>query len=68
MRTISSPTHQRPKRARKNTDIPPLVIKGDYVEQVSNFHFVGVHIEEGLTWIPEQLGGAEKKAHRDSTS
>lgn len=32
------------------SDIPPLIIKGDYVEQVLNFRFLGVHIKEGLTW------------------
>lgn len=36
---------------KKKSDIPPLLIKEDYGEQVSSFYFLGVHIEEGLAWI-----------------
>lgn len=43
----------------KKADISPLV-GDDVVEQVSNFLFVGAHIDGGLTWIRLQLGGAEK--------
>ncbi|CAJ1076957.1 uncharacterized protein LOC125983400 [Xyrichtys novacula] len=35
---------------RIKTDITPLIIGGDCVEQVSDFRFLGVQIEEGLTW------------------
>lgn len=35
---------------RKKTDIPPLIISGDWVERVADFCFLGVHIGEGLTW------------------
>lgn len=35
---------------RKKTTVPPLIIKRDYVEQVSNVRFLGVHIEKSLTW------------------
>ncbi|KAK3569005.1 hypothetical protein QTP86_021585, partial [Hemibagrus guttatus] len=35
---------------RKETDITPLYISGDCVERVADFQFLGVQIEEGLTW------------------
>ncbi|KAK3534759.1 hypothetical protein QTP86_024092 [Hemibagrus guttatus] len=35
---------------RKETDITPLYISGDCVERVADFRFLGVQIEEGLTW------------------
>ncbi|KAK0146537.1 hypothetical protein N1851_014143 [Merluccius polli] len=35
---------------RKKTDIQPLIINGDCVERLADFHFLGVHIEEDLTW------------------
>ena len=35
---------------RNKTDITPLFINGDCVERVTSFRFLGVHIEEGLTW------------------
>ncbi|KAK3533764.1 hypothetical protein QTP70_025824 [Hemibagrus guttatus] len=35
---------------RKKTDITPLSISGDCVERVADFQFLGVRIEEGLTW------------------
>ncbi|KAK3543919.1 hypothetical protein QTP70_031829, partial [Hemibagrus guttatus] len=35
---------------RKETDITPLYISGDCVERVADFWFLGVQIEEGLTW------------------
>ncbi|KAF7644409.1 hypothetical protein LDENG_00222340, partial [Lucifuga dentata] len=35
---------------RNKTDIQPLFIGGECVERVSDFRFLGVHIEEDLTW------------------
>uniref|UniRef100_A0A3P9MZN2 Reverse transcriptase domain-containing protein n=1 Tax=Poecilia reticulata TaxID=8081 RepID=A0A3P9MZN2_POERE len=35
---------------RKRTDIKPLHIGGKCVERVADFRFLGVHIEQGLTW------------------
>ena len=32
------------------TDIQPILIGGTCVERVSDFPFLGVHIEEKLTW------------------
>ncbi len=36
---------------RKKTDIQPLFISGDCVERVSGFRFLGIHMEDNLTWI-----------------
>ena len=36
--------------SRNKKDIPPLIIKGERVERVSSARFLGVHIEEDLTW------------------
>ncbi|KAM3864829.1 uncharacterized protein ACN63O_010524 [Diretmus argenteus] len=35
---------------RKKTAIQPLVVNGDCVERVSNFKFLGVHLDEDLSW------------------
>lgn len=35
---------------KKKTDMPPLIISGDCVEKVGDICFLGVHIEENLTW------------------
>ncbi|XP_013766202.1 CD109 antigen [Pundamilia nyererei] len=35
---------------KTRTDPPPLSIKGDYVEKVSSFKFLGTHISEDLSW------------------
>ncbi len=35
---------------RKKTDIQPLFISGDFVERVSGFRFLGIHMEDNLTW------------------
>ncbi len=35
---------------RKKSEIPPLIISGDIVERVADFRYLGVHIEENLTW------------------
>ncbi len=35
---------------RKKTDIQPLFINGDSVERTSNFRFLGVHLDDDLTW------------------
>lgn len=35
---------------RKGTNIRPLFIIGDCVERVSEFKFLGIHIEDNLTW------------------
>ncbi len=35
---------------RTKTDIQPLFISGDCVERVSDFCFLGVHMEDNLTW------------------
>ena len=35
---------------RKQTETPPLLIKGTPVERVSSFKFLGVHMSNQLTW------------------
>ncbi|XP_076748086.1 uncharacterized protein LOC143421853 [Maylandia zebra] len=35
---------------RTRTDPPPLSMKGDYVERVSSFKFLGTHISEDRSW------------------
>lgn len=32
------------------SNMQPVVINGDRVERVSDFRFLGTHIEEGLSW------------------
>lgn len=49
---------------RKKTDIPPLIISGDCVERVSDFRFLGVHIEESLTWSVNSLEVLKKAQQR----
>lgn len=34
---------------RKKTDIPSLIISGDYVERMTDFRFLGDQIEDSLT-------------------
>lgn len=48
---------------RKKTDFQPLVISGDNVERASNFRFLGVHLEEHLTWSTN-TSATIKKAHQ----
>ena len=48
---------------RKNTIIPPLVIGGDCVERASSFCFLGVHLDEDLTWSTN-TSAIVKKAHQ----
>ena len=48
---------------RKATDIPPLVISGDCVERAPNFRFLGVHLDEDLTWSTN-TSAIVKKAHQ----
>lgn len=38
---------------RNNTDIRPLLIGGDQVEKVAAFTFLGMTIEQDLTWTHE---------------
>ena len=49
---------------RKKTDITPLIINGDCVEQVSDFRFLGVHLEEGLTWSVNSVKVGKKAQQR----
>ena len=35
---------------RKKTEITPLFINGESVERVADFRFLGVHIEDSLSW------------------
>lgn len=49
---------------REKTDIAPLIISGDRVEQVSDFCFLGVHIEEGLTWSVNSVKVLKKAQQR----
>ena len=48
---------------RKQTDIQPLVINGDEVERASNFRFLGVHLDDDLTWNTN-TSATVKKAHQ----
>ena len=48
---------------RKNNIIPPLVISGDYVERAPSFRFLGVHLDEDLTWSTN-TAAIVKKAHQ----
>ncbi|KAK3565350.1 hypothetical protein QTP86_007129 [Hemibagrus guttatus] len=51
---------------RKKTDIIPLIISRDCVERVGDFHFLGVYIEEDLTWsvnTSELLKKAQQRLH-----
>ncbi|KAM3873359.1 LOW QUALITY PROTEIN: centrosomal protein of 72 kDa [Diretmus argenteus] len=58
--TLTQPTEQRRK---KKTDIQPLVINGDEVEIASNFCFLGVHLDDNLTWSTN-TSAIIKKAHQ----
>src|SRR4029434_9618784 len=35
---------------RKKSDMQPIAINGERVERVSDFSFLGTHIEEDLSW------------------
>ncbi len=48
---------------RKKTDIQPLFINGDCVERTSNFQFLGVHLDDDLTWSTNTTATI-KKAHQ----
>ena len=48
---------------RKDNITPPLVISGEYVERAPNFRFLGVHLDEDLTWSTN-TSAIVKKAHQ----
>ncbi len=48
---------------RKKTDIQPLFINGDCVERTSNFRFLGIHLNDDLTWSTNTTATI-KKAHQ----
>lgn len=48
---------------RKKTDLQPLVISGDNVERASDFRFLGVHLNDDLTWSTN-TAATIKKAHQ----
>ena len=51
---------------RKKTDILPPYIDGDSVERVVGVRFLGVHLEEDLTWAVntlELLKEAQQRLH-----
>ena len=48
---------------RKDNTIPPLVISGDAVERAPSFRFLGVHLDEDLTW-GTNTSAITKKAHQ----
>ena len=48
---------------RKTTDYQPLVISGDDVERAPNFRFLGVHLDDDLTWSTN-TSATIKKAHQ----
>ena len=48
---------------RKKTVIQPLIINGDEVERTSNFRFLGVHLNDDLTWRTNTTA-ITKKAHQ----
>lgn len=43
-------------------DLSPLTIRGEVVERVSSFKFLGVHISENLTWTVNTNALVKKKA------
>uniref|UniRef100_A0A3B5Q3T5 Reverse transcriptase domain-containing protein n=1 Tax=Xiphophorus maculatus TaxID=8083 RepID=A0A3B5Q3T5_XIPMA len=49
---------------RNKTDITPLTIGGKCVERVADFRFLGVHIEQGLTWNMNTLELIKKAQQR----
>ncbi|KAF7661286.1 hypothetical protein LDENG_00265940 [Lucifuga dentata] len=49
---------------RNKTDIQPLFISGECVERVSDFRFLGVHIEEDLTWSANTIALVKKAQQR----
>ncbi|KAK0140100.1 hypothetical protein N1851_022986 [Merluccius polli] len=50
-------------RRKKKTDIQPLVINGDEVKITSNFRFLGVHLDNDLSWSTN-TSAILKKAHQ----
>ena len=50
-------------RRKKKTDIQPLVINGEEVEIASNFRFLGVHLDDDLSWSTN-TSAIIKKAHQ----
>ncbi len=49
---------------RKKTDIKPLFINGDCVERASNFRFLGVHLDDNLTWSTNTTATIKKAQQR----
>lgn len=49
---------------RKKTDITPLLISGDCVEQVTDIRFLGVQLEEGLTWTVNTIKVVKRAQQR----
>ena len=48
---------------RKQTDLLPLTIGGDCVERAPNFRFLGIHLDDDLTWSTN-TSAIIKKAHQ----
>ncbi len=48
---------------KKKTDIKPLFINGDCVERASNFRFLGVHLDDNLTWSTNTTTTIKKAQH-----
>ncbi|KAK7910081.1 hypothetical protein WMY93_014765 [Mugilogobius chulae] len=51
-------------RKKKETDPPPLYIKGDLVERVSHFKFLGTYICQDLTWTTNITSLVKKAQQR----
>ncbi len=49
---------------RKKTDIQSLFINGDCVERTSNFRFLGIHLNDDLTWSTNTTATIEKAHQR----
>ncbi|KAM7373781.1 hypothetical protein PAMA_022061 [Pampus argenteus] len=49
---------------KKRTEISPLNISGQSVERVTNFRFLGVSIEDNLTWSANTSELLKKSQHR----
>merc|ERR1711895_312881 len=50
-------------RRKNKTDMQPLVINGEEVEIASNFRFLGVHLDDDLSWSTN-TAAIIKKAHQ----
>src|SRR4029434_7289941 len=48
---------------RKKSDMQPIAINGERAERVSDFSFLGTHIEEDLSWT-RNTTALLKKAHQ----